>query len=142
MNSVVGSWELVAIYRQGHDGSRNMLYGENPHGRLTYTADGIVHAILVGDDRTRHSSMDMPDGDKAQLFQTMVAYSGTYVVEGTKVTHCVDVSWNEVWTRTDLVRFFEIDGKNLRIITAPTVDPFDSSINTYVVEWQKREVTA
>jgi hypothetical protein len=58
------------------------------------------------------------DAEKIQLFGTLVAYSGKYVVEGDKVTHKVDVSWNETWTGTDQVRFGKVDGNKLAITTA------------------------
>jgi hypothetical protein len=138
MADIVGSWELQSLYRQRHDGSREALYGDRPSGRLTYTPDGVVHAILVSDDRPCPSSMDMADKDRAGLFQTMVAYSGTYRVEGNKVIHAVDVSWNQLWTSTDLVRFYELKDDVLRIITAPTVDPLDGTSNIYVLEWRRR----
>jgi len=50
----------------------------------------------------------------------MVAYSGRYTVEGEKVIHHVDVSWNQAWTGTDLVRFFKREEDKLVITTAPT----------------------
>ena len=142
MEGLVGSWELLGVYRQRQDGTRDPLFGENPRGRLTYTADGVVHAILVGDDRPQPPSMDISDTDKVRLFQTVVAYSGTYRLDGNKVTHAVDVSWNQVWTKTDLVRFFELNGNRLRILTEPTTDPLDGSTNTYIVEWQGRALSS
>src|SRR5712671_1062976 len=47
------------------------------------------------------------------------ASSGRYTVEGEKVVHHVDVSWNESWTGTDQVRFFKLEGDRLTITTAP-----------------------
>jgi hypothetical protein len=139
MMDLVGSWELDSLYRQRSDGSREMLYGERPAGRLTYTADGVVHAILVSEDRPRPPSAEIPDADKVSLFQTVVAYSGTYRLEGDQVIHTVDVSWNQNWTGTDLVRFYEFRNGVLRILTAPMTDPLDGSTNTYVLEWRKRQ---
>jgi hypothetical protein len=43
--------------------------------------------------------------EKAKLFGTLIAYSGTYVLDGDKVTHKIDVSWNQSWTGADQVRF-------------------------------------
>jgi hypothetical protein len=48
----------------------------------------------------------------------MFAYSGTYRVEADRFITKVDVSWNESWTGTEQVRFFEVDGDRLDIISA------------------------
>jgi hypothetical protein len=48
----------------------------------------------------------------------MVAYSGRYTIEGDKVVHHVDISWNESWTGTDQVRFLNLEGDKLTV-TAP-----------------------
>jgi Lipocalin-like domain len=65
------------------------------------------------------------DEEKAKLFGTLVAYSGTYVVEGDKVTHKIDVSWNQSWTGGEQVRFFKVDGRTLTITTAINKNPRD-----------------
>jgi hypothetical protein len=38
-------------------------------------------------------------------------------VEGDKVIHHVDISWNEVWTGTDQIRLFEVNGDILTLET-------------------------
>jgi hypothetical protein len=50
----------------------------------------------------------------------MVAYSGRYTLAGGKVTHYVDVAWNEAWIGTDLVRSIKLTADTLAITTAPT----------------------
>ena len=55
----------------------------------------------------------------------MFAYAGTYTADGEKVVHHVDISWNQSWTGTDLVRFYKLDGNTLTITTARAQSAFD-----------------
>jgi hypothetical protein len=67
----------------------------------------------------------------------MTAYAGTYTVQGEKVTHHVDISWNEAWTRTDQVRYFKLDGNILTITAAPNKSPIDGREGRTVLVWEK-----
>ena len=67
----------------------------------------------------------------------MYAYSGRYTVEGEKVVHHVDVSWNESWTGTDQVRFFKLEGDSLTIKTAPQKNAITGIENISVFVWER-----
>lgn len=139
MRALLGSWNLVSTYRRRGDGTRVPYLGENPRGRLTYTGDGRVHAIMVADDRPKPLNRKLSDSDKVRLFESCIAYSGTYVVEGNQVTHRIDLSCNELWSGEEKVRHFELSGDSLHILTEPTPDPSDGAPVVYVVEWQRAE---
>jgi len=47
----------------------------------------------------------------------MLAYTGTYRVEGDKWIAKVDVSWNPAWVGTEQPRFFRLDGDRLLEMT-------------------------
>ena len=79
--------------------------------------------MLVADNRAKPTGTPPTDEEKVRLFGTLVAYSGTYVVEGDKATHKVDLSWNQSWTGGDQVRFFKVDGTTLTITTAVKQEP-------------------
>jgi hypothetical protein len=66
----------------------------------------------------------------------MFAYAGTYSVEAGKITHHVDISWNEVWNGTDQVRYYEVNGNTLTI-TSRAIDPTSGTEAQYVVVWEK-----
>jgi hypothetical protein len=68
----------------------------------------------------------------------MFAYAGTYEVESGNVTHHVDISWNHVWTGTDQVRFYEVNGNTLTI-KSRLIDPTSGTEAQYVVLWEKVE---
>ena len=67
----------------------------------------------------------------------MYAYAGTYTLEGDKVVHHVDISWNQAWTGTDLVRFYKLDGNILTITTAPNKSLVDGREGRGVLVWEK-----
>ena len=137
MEKLLGSWDLVDWYRLAADGSRTPNGGSNPAGRLTYSADGTMHAIIVASGRPSPVDMNISAEDKVKLFETLLAYSGTFRVEAGRVIHRVDVSWNGLWTGQDLIRLFELHDNTLRITTEPSRDLYDGTTNVYVVDWVK-----
>jgi len=77
------------------------------------------------------------DEERVKLHQTMTAYAGTYSVEGEKVIHHVDISWNEAWTGTDQIRFYKLEGNTLTIKAAPNKSTIDGREGQAVVVWEK-----
>ena len=67
----------------------------------------------------------------------MVAYAGTFTLEAEKVTHHIDISWNQAWTGTDQVRFYTLDGDMLSITTAPYKSYFDGKEGRSILVWKK-----
>jgi len=53
------------------------------------------------------------------LFNTMVALSGTYQVEGNTVTVTYTTSWNQTFTGTTQKRQIELAGNKLTVTSAP-----------------------
>jgi hypothetical protein len=77
------------------------------------------------------------DEERVKLHQTMFAYAGTYTLDGDKVTHHVDISWNEAWTGTDVVRFYKLEGNTLTITTAPSKSGIDGREGRTLVVWER-----
>ena len=125
-NSIVGTWRLQSFVREVvATGERQNEFGEKPNGHIIYQSDGRMFFMLVGDNRAKPTGTPPSDEEKARLFGTLMAYSGTYVVEGDKVIHKVDLSWNQSWTGGEQVRFFKVDGTTLTITTAINKNPRD-----------------
>ena len=53
----------------------------------------------------------------------MIAYTGTYRLEGDRWITQVDVAWNPEWVGTEQTRFFAIDGDVLKVHTPWRVMP-------------------
>jgi hypothetical protein len=125
-NSIVGTWKVQSFVREVvATGERQNEFGEKPNGYIIYQPDGRMFFMLVSDNRAKPTGTPPTDEDKVRLFGTLIAYSGTYVVEGDKATHTVDLSWNQTWTGGEQVRFFKRDGTTLTITTAINKNPRD-----------------
>ncbi len=133
-HNVVGNWKLVSFFTEEvATGQRTSLLGEHPKGYLIYTPQGRMVALLV------HEARKPPqvDEDRINLHKYMYAYSGRYSVEGEKVVHHVDISWNESWTGTDQVRFVKLEGDKLTIKTAPAKNAITGLESTNVLIWER-----
>jgi hypothetical protein len=132
--SLEGNWKVVSYVTQElATGKKTPVLGEHPKGYLIYTPEGRMMGLLVHEIR----SPPKTDEDRINLHKYMVAYSGRYTVEGDKVVHHVDISWNEGYTGTDQVRFFKLEGNTLTIKTAPAKNPITGIESTTVVVWER-----
>jgi len=139
-DSAVGSWRLVSWVQEDVEGKAiQAVFGDNPVGVITYTSDGHM-SVFVADPKRKPAVGPMAtDAEAADLYRTMVAYSGTYSIDGNKVIHKVEVSWNQAWNGTDQQRFIEVKDNRLTIKTPPIVSPISGkkSVNTLVWERMK-----
>ena len=63
----------------------------------------------------------------------MLAYAGTYRVQGNEINIHVDISSEQALTGTDPPRFFELDGDRLTITTTPRIAGLSNSNQMTVV---------
>jgi hypothetical protein len=138
VESLYGTWRLLSNVRElVATGERVDIFGKAPQGFMTYGRDGRMSAIVVGDNRPRPPDLaKLTDQERAELFKTMVAYAGTFKVEGTRVLHSVDISWNENWTGSVQVRSFRFEGRRLIITGGPQIGP-DGREVIAVLTWEK-----
>jgi hypothetical protein len=135
---IVGTWKVQSFVREVlATGERLKEFGEKPNGYIIYQPDGRMFFMFVSDNRAAPTGTFPTDEEKVRLFGTLSAYSGTYVVEGNKATHKVDLSWNQSWTGSDQVRFFKIDGTTLTITTAINKSPRDGRDGRAILVFSK-----
>ena len=137
-NPILGTWKLQSlVYEVSATGQRSSPFGDHPDGYLSYSADGRMYAIGVVEDRPKPRDLVATDEEKVELQGSMFAYAGTYTADGEKVVHHVDISWNQSWTGTDLVRLYKLDGNTLTI----TADRAQSAIvgeeGEVILVWEK-----
>ena len=88
-----------------------------------YTKGKRVFAFLVGTGRTPPAKAEPTDSERADLFKSMVGYTGTYRVDGDKIMVRADASWIQSWTGVERAQQAEVVGDRLTIsatITAPS----------------------
>jgi hypothetical protein len=140
VEQLYGTWRLVSYTREVvGTGERANIFGNAPHGFLTYGLDGRMSAIIVGDNRPKPLDLaKLTDQERAELFKTVVAYAGTYKVEGSQVVHNVDISWNKHMTGTAQTRNFWLEGRGLIISAGPQIGSDGSEIIA-VFTWERVE---
>ncbi len=137
-NPLIGTWKLVSVTREAIPSGENTdLMGPNPVGYLTYAPDGRMMVIMVRSDRKAPRDSVATEAEGAALFKGMVAYGGRYSVQGDRVVHEVDISWNEAWTNTKQTRLVKLEGDRLLLTTPPSEDPVDGVHSTRTVAWEK-----
>ena len=87
-------------------GEKLPVMGEKPSGYVTFLPGGRVFFMLTGEGRKPAKT----DHERAELLDTLVAYTGTYSVGGDTWTTSVDVAWNPEWVGTKQVRSFKLGG--------------------------------
>jgi hypothetical protein len=118
-----GTWkQLSGRYIDIETGEERTGLSQAPNGYFHFARDGRLFNITV-DSARRKPAGPRPTADEAEaLFRTLIAYTGTFEVQGNRVLFDVDVSWNESWTGSRQVRTFELSGDDLKI-SAEIINP-------------------
>jgi hypothetical protein len=119
-DKIVGIWKLVSYEVEVQaTGQKGPVMGNHPTGYVTFTPEGRVFFVLTGEARKPAKT----DQERAELLSTLVAYTGTYSVEGDTWTTNVEVAWNPEWVGTKQVRNFTLSGERLVVLTPWRVMP-------------------
>ena len=119
-DKVLGTWKLVSYEVEVQaNGQKGPVMGQNPTGYVVFTPEGRVFFVLTGEARKPAKT----DQERAELLSTLVAYTGTYRVEGDKWITKVEVAWNPEWVGTEQARNFTLEGERLQVLTPWRVMP-------------------
>ncbi len=111
---IVGTWKLVSyVVEVQSTGEKMPVMGQKPTGYTAFLPNGRVFFVLTGEGRRPAKT----DAEKAGLLNTLVAYSGTYRIEGDKWITRVEVAWNPEWIGTEQIRPFTLEGDKLQVLT-------------------------
>jgi hypothetical protein len=117
---VCGVWKLVSYEVEIQaTGQKEHLMGKNPTGYVIFTPEGRVFFVLTGEGRKAARTVQ----ERADLLSSLVAYTGTYRVEGDQWITRVEVAWNPEWVGTEQRRFFRVEGERLQVLTPWRVMP-------------------
>ena len=134
--SVVGTWKLVSYEVEAQaSGEREPVMGQSPTGYASFLPKGRVFFVLTGEARKPGKT----DRERADLLSTLVAYTGTYRLDGDKWTTSVEVAWNPEWVGTEQVRSFKIEGERLQVLTPWRVMPnwADKGMSRSIVTFER-----
>jgi hypothetical protein len=117
--SLVGTWKLVSARQTNDKGEVRDVYGPNPIGFLTYTADGRMSVIMASSRRKPFSTFPPPAEEIAEAFASspsmFTAYAGSYTLDGDKVIHHVEACSVQNLVNTDQVRSVKLEGDRLTL---------------------------
>jgi len=132
--SLVGTYKLVSLDVQV-DGKPYEPMGKAPHGYLMITPTHFIY-FITAENRKFGTSVD----EKAALLDSLVAYAGSYRVQGDKFLQNIEVSWSEGEKGKTRVTTMELSGNRFTLKAGPMPFPRDPSktmINRQV--WEKIE---
>ena len=117
---VQGVWKLVSYEVEVQaTGQKDPVMGKNPTGYVIFTPEGRVWFVLTGEGRKPAKTVQ----ERAELLDTLVAYTGTYRIEADRWITKVEVAWNPAWVGTEQARSFKVDGDRLSVLTPWRIMP-------------------
>jgi hypothetical protein len=135
---LIGTWRLVAVQTEDlATGEKFDAWGSAPAGFINYAPDGRMMVINVRSDRTRPAGAVPTPVEAAELFKSMLAYTGTYTIDGNEVTHHIEISWNEAWTGTHQARIARFEGNRVHLQTKPSPDLANGRMSVRTMTWEK-----
>jgi hypothetical protein len=111
-DDLIGVWTLEATYAEGDDGNRTPTLGDNPQGRIMYTADGYMTAMTGRGDRQLPAS-GASDADKAAAFDSFMSYAGRWTLNDNVVTHQIEYATDPNWVGSARDRSIDHQGDRM-----------------------------
>lgn len=116
-DALIGVWRLLSVETPTAAGAREYPFGERPAGALIYLANGSMAVHISGSD--------MAAG-------RLLAYGGTWRIEGDRVVHDVEVAADPDWRGVRLERRAELEGDRLVYRTVEAQGP-----GCPIIVWQR-----
>ena len=117
---VHGVWQLLTyLVEVKESGETFPPMGDKPTGYVIFTPEGRLSFTLSAEGRQPATT----DQERAALLNSVIAYTGSYRLEGDRWITQVDVAWNPEWVGTEQTRYFAIDGDVLTVHTPWRVMP-------------------
>jgi hypothetical protein len=131
----VGVWRLIASYVVDEgNGKRTELLGHEPYAYAMFEPGGRMMVIGHAKNRTPGTST----AAMAELFRSMVAYSGKWSIDSEKFVTKVDIAADPGWVGTTQVRYYTFDGQTLSLRTTPLELPTHPGRKVVVyADWEK-----
>ena len=130
---LVGLWRLVAFQREYQaTGEREYPMGGTATGYILFLPEGRMWVVITGEGRKAPTT----DQDRVGLFNSLVAYTGPYRVDGERWITTVEVSANPAWVGTEQTRAFQLSGDSLQETTAWVARP-DNRMARAVITYER-----
>jgi hypothetical protein len=125
---IVGLWKLTGnTTRIVATGAMERQAGDHPSGYQLFTKGGHMMFFQAAENRKPPAGAAATDAERVALFNSLVAYAGTYRVNGSKVL--VHLEANTIPGVPDRSYAMEISGNKLTL----TADPFANNSGQQIV---------
>lgn len=119
--ALIGRWDILAWEQLYDDGRRQLPMGESLTGFIRYTEDGDMMCMIAKTDRpdfVTGGQWNADASEKAQAYESILAYAGTYSLTGDQVIHKVDISLFPNWKGGEQRRRLELRDDGTLAISA------------------------
>jgi len=136
-----GVWEVVDYTATDPaTGAVQHPFGANPIGAAVYTAKGHMSVFVSGSHRMASTGTgDTRARERADLLDSMYAYTGTFSVKGSAMTVHVQSAWQPDWVGTEKIRTLKIDHDVLTVTTPPMTSPVDGKTYISMTSFRRAE---
>jgi hypothetical protein len=136
-SELFGSWrQLSGRYVDIETGEERPGLSKAPNGYIHFSRDGRMFNVTVDSARKTPAGPKPTPEEAEALYRTLIAYTGTFSIEGDKVFFDLDVSWNQSWTGSRQVRTFKLQGDRL-FVSADIVNPMTGKPALHRLEFVK-----
>lgn len=118
---LVGRWDIVSWEQVYDDGRRELPMGERLEGFIRYLPDGDMVCQIARVDRPKFvkgGQWNAPDEEKARAYESMLAYSGRWRLDGDVITHSVQMSLFPNWIGGEQKRRVQVQADGTLALTA------------------------
>lgn len=119
--ALIGRWDILTWEQLYDDGRRQLPMGESLTGFIRYTEDGDMMCMIAKTDRpdfVTGGQWNADASEKAQAYESILAYAGTYSLTGDQVIHKVDISLFPNWKGGEQRRRLELRDDGTLAISA------------------------
>ena len=133
--SLVGTYKMVSRSQEIQGSPPDNRYGKLPRGSMIITPTRVL-VFYAAEVRKAGNSK----AEKAQLYDTMNAWSGRYRLAGSRMTVSVEASATENWNGTDIVWNIQRSGNSLTLTSDSRPSGRDPSKTVVTrLAWEKIE---
>jgi hypothetical protein len=118
--AIIGDWRVVSIEtKEVASGKVTRPLGDRLTGTFIFTPGGRFSGMVFRADRKAPEGADATEAERVALFNSLVAYNGSYRTDGDKLVMTIESSHIQSWNGANRVLTIEIDGARLTGRSAP-----------------------
>lgn len=141
IDELPGAWALRTFTVDYSDGRPSTHpYGTDARGRIVYTVDGWVMAVLSAADRSGDGDLETArrasDADKAAWFDGYLSYTGRWRLDGDEVVHTLDMALLPAAVNTEVRRHVTLADGVLTLSYTRT--PASGVTRTFRLAWERQ----